>query len=229
MQSEPKKIFSIHCMDCARSCRDRFGVIYFHVFVFGYILVIVMRLWVKLQNPKLEKSLFILLQWNNGQISRRPGWKLSSILVRNLCCMWGCWAAEVVVPPSFSRALLICFLHGVGWITGKDFKRAGFILCGLEHAGGSDVQILRRMVNDRWGIMNSSSELEDGTRHKNQVRAHILYSCSLDSWGVVHLLGAVLPRSVWRCGSRANLCTVETVAADELFPTPRALALLFLS
>ncbi|KAM3874018.1 fibrinogen C domain-containing protein 1 [Diretmus argenteus] len=24
------------------------------------------------------------------------------------------------------------------------------------------------MVNDRWGIMNSSSELEDGTRHKNQ-------------------------------------------------------------
>uniref|UniRef100_A0A3B5KZP5 Fibrinogen C domain containing 1b n=1 Tax=Xiphophorus couchianus TaxID=32473 RepID=A0A3B5KZP5_9TELE len=24
------------------------------------------------------------------------------------------------------------------------------------------------MVNDRWGIMNTSSELEDGTRHKNQ-------------------------------------------------------------
>ncbi|XP_008296921.1 fibrinogen C domain-containing protein 1 isoform X1 [Stegastes partitus] len=34
------------------------------------------------------------------------------------------------------------------------------------------------MVNDRWGIMNSSSELEDGTRHKNQTFCECVPSSS---------------------------------------------------
>ncbi|KAL6463502.1 hypothetical protein MHYP_G00278930 [Metynnis hypsauchen] len=53
-------------------------------------------------------------------------------------------------------------------------QRPSLLLTSLFHLlfrlsrAALDWHFFRRMVNDRWGIMNSSSELEDGQRGKNQ-------------------------------------------------------------
>ena len=106
------------------------------------------------------------------------------ISVRNLCGVCGWRAAEVVVPPFwvFSSFFLHVQYTIFPWSRLKSHvktsfkkKRAFFCLFSwfFSLSPGTNrriyAQIHRRMVNDRWGIMNSSSELEDGTRHKNQV------------------------------------------------------------
>lgn len=70
--------------------------------------------------------------------------------------------------PRLATGFLL-FIHGVKYR--KITSRLSFLSSACDNTGASEFFVHRRMVNDRWEIMNSSSELEDGQRHKNQVRA----------------------------------------------------------